>query len=87
MLGHKPADLIPFGSPLLDRRTANSVHRVDILLRRRLDPYKAHARSAHRLPDRLGIVGVELVALHLRLKELRRDQLHAIAGNGLRLGD
>src|SRR5579859_5463960 len=35
--------------------------------------------SAHRLADRLGVVGIVLVALHIRLHELRCDQLYAIA--------
>ena len=54
------------------------MHRLDILLLDGLHRHEAHARSTHRLADRFGIVGVVLIALHIRLHELRCDQLHAI---------
>jgi hypothetical protein len=53
------------------------VHRLDVLLRNRLQRHEAHTRAAHGLTDRLGIDLVVLVALHVGLDELRGDQLHA----------
>ena len=44
-----------------------------------LDWNKSHARAAHRLADRLGIGGIVLVALHVRLDELRGHQAHGVA--------
>ncbi len=38
--------------------------------------HETHRRSAHRLAQRLGIRCVILAALHIRLRQLRRDQLH-----------
>jgi hypothetical protein len=55
------------------------MRRLDILLLDRLDCHKAHVRSAHRFADRLDIVGVVLVAFHLRFDELRRDELDAVS--------
>ena len=54
------------------------VRRLDILLIHRLHRHKAHVRPAHRLTDRLGIPGIVLVALHIRLYKLRWYQLHRV---------
>ena len=52
------------------------MHCLQILLLNRLHRHEAHARPAHRLADRLGVVRIRLVCLHVRLHELRGDQLH-----------
>src|SRR5712692_6440588 len=76
VLGHQAADLVGLGCALLDQAAANAVHRLDVLLLEALHRYKAHARPRHPLADRLGVIGIVLVALHIRLHELRGDQLH-----------
>ena len=50
--------------------------RLNILLFHRLDGHKPHAGAAHGLTDRLGIIGIDLVALHIGLYELGCNQLH-----------
>ena len=49
----------------------NAVNRLYILLLDALNGDKAHAGSTHGFTDRLGIVGVVLVALHIGFYELR----------------
>jgi hypothetical protein len=51
------------------------MRRLDILLFDRLDCDEAHAGTAHRFADRLGIVRVVLVAFDKRFNELGGDQL------------
>jgi hypothetical protein len=55
--------------------------RLDILLLNTLHSNKAHVRSTHRFADRLGIIGVVLVALHVGLHELRRNQADGVASS------
>src|SRR5208282_6344146 len=47
------------------------------LLRCALDRHEAHRRPDHRLADRLGIVGIILVALAIGLHELWTEQVLA----------
>ena len=76
VLSDQATDLVGLGRALLDQPTSYSVHRLDVLLIYRLDAHESHAGPAHRFADRLGVIGVVLVALHVRLHELRRNQLH-----------
>jgi hypothetical protein len=52
---------------------------LNILLCNTLYRHKAHVRPAHGFADRFGMVGVVLVALHLRFYELRWYQPDRIA--------
>jgi len=54
------------------------VRRLYILLLYRLHRHKAYVRPAHRLADRLGILGIALITLHIRLHKLRRNQLDRV---------
>lgn len=54
------------------------MQRLDVELVDRLDRHKAHGRPLHGLGDRLGVAEVVLLALHERLHELRRDDLHLV---------
>jgi hypothetical protein len=65
-----------------DQRLAHPVDCQGALLILGLDRHKAHARTMHRLADRLGIGLVVLVALHVRLDILRRHQAHRMAEPG-----
>jgi hypothetical protein len=71
--------LIGLRVALLDQSASDAMRCPDILLLDRLDCHKAHVRSAHRFADRLGIVGVVLVAFHIRFDELWRDELDSIS--------
>lgn len=42
----------------------------------RLVWHEPHRRAAHRLAQRLGVGGVVLASLHVRLDQLRRNKLH-----------
>jgi hypothetical protein len=61
---------------LLGQLGTYPVHRLDVLLLHRLYRDKPHMRPAHCFTDRLGIVGVVLVTLHVRFYELWRDHPH-----------
>ena len=74
-----PRSWFAFAVRSLDQACPNPVHRLDVLLLDRLDRYVAHTPPAHRLADRLRVVGVVLVALHVRLHKLRRNQLYHVA--------
>ena len=60
------------------------MQRLDILLRRTLEPHTAQTRAPQRLGDRQRIVVVVLVAPHQRLDVLRRNQPDPVA-QGLRV--
>ena len=49
---------------------------LNVLLLNALHGYKPHPWPTHRLADRFGVIRVVLVALHVRLHKLRRNQLH-----------
>src|SRR4051812_570577 len=63
----------------LHQSLARSVYRQQRLLLCRLHRDEAHIRPRHRLADRLGIVAVALVRLHVRLYKLWRHQTHRMA--------
>ena len=44
-----------------------------------LDRYKSHIRSADCFADCLGIGGIVLIGLHVRLDELRGDELYRVS--------
>jgi hypothetical protein len=50
------------------------VQHLDVLLLNAFYRHETHVRSAHGLADRFGIVGVVLVAFHIRLDKLGADQ-------------
>jgi hypothetical protein len=58
---------------------ACAVQRKRCLLLGRLGRHEAHGRPRDRLANRLGIVAVVLVGLHVRLDELRRHEPHFVA--------
>ena len=82
VFGHQATDLVAFRLALLAHLKAHPVYGLNVLLLYRLHRHKPHVRTAHRFADRLRIIGVVLVALHIRLHELWRNQLHR---NSLRL--
>jgi len=62
------------GGALLDQPLADPMHQQNILLLRRLDRHKPHVRPTHRLADRLRIVGIVLVALHIGVATCNRKR-------------
>jgi len=76
VFSHQAADLVAFRLALIAQLKAHPVYGLNVLLLYRLHRHEAHVRPAHRFADRLRIIGVVLVALHIRLHELRRNQLH-----------
>jgi hypothetical protein len=44
-----------------------------------LHRHETHRRPAHRLAKHLGVGAINLAALHIRLDQLRRYQLHLVA--------
>jgi hypothetical protein len=62
--------------PLTHQQVARPVQDQHALLIFRLDRNEAHVRPRHRLADRLGVGGVVLLPLHVRLHIGRRDQPH-----------
>jgi len=79
MLAEQPAHLIDQRGAALEELLAHPVQCLNVLLRCALDRNKPHRRPAYRLADRLGIVGVILVALEVGLHELWAHQLHRMA--------
>jgi hypothetical protein len=73
------ADRADHGAPLPDQKIARPVEQQRRLALRRLDRNEAHARPLNRFADRLRVRHVVLLALHVRLDELRRHQAHVVA--------
>ena len=71
VLGQQAANLIDLGRAVANQLAAHPVQCLNILLRYALDLHETHVGPIHRFADRLGIVRVVLVALHVRLDELR----------------
>ena len=63
--------LVDLRRALTQREAARPVRALDVLLTRRLNRHKAHARALHRLTDRLGIETIVIVRFDLRLDKLR----------------
>ena len=78
VLRQQPANLVDQLCAAPDQTRAHAVEALQILLFDRLGRNKTHARPAHRFADRLRIVGVVLLRLHVGLHELRRDQPHRV---------
>jgi hypothetical protein len=74
MLPEKTADLIDEPDAIGNQATANPMNSLHRQLLGRLDGHEAHARSADRLADRLRIIPIVLVGLHVGCDELRADQ-------------
>ena len=59
--------------------TAYTMNRLDILLLYRFHFDVSHIRPAHRLADRLSVIGVILITLDVGRNELWWYQLHLVA--------
>ena len=79
ILGYQTTDLVGLAITPTVKLFSAPVCRLDGLVLPRLHRHEAHVRSAHGFADRLGIPGVILVAFHIRLHELRGNQLDGIA--------
>ena len=66
-LGQMAAQRVDVHGLLLDQQLADPMQLTNALLLDRLDRNKAHRRPGDRLGDRLGIGGIVLVALDVRL--------------------
>jgi hypothetical protein len=73
-LAQQAARLIGLCGARLHVSGSRAVQRKYRLLFWRFHRHEAHIGARHRLTDRLGIVAVVLVGLHIRLDELRRHQ-------------
>jgi hypothetical protein len=62
---------VRLGGALSNQFTADAVHGLQVLLSDGLGRDEAHAGPARRFADRLRVVGVVLLALDVRLDELR----------------
>jgi len=60
VLGHETSNLVRLGAALFDQARPDTVDRLDVLLLDALHWHESHARTPHRLADRLGIGGVAL---------------------------
>jgi hypothetical protein len=78
-LGKMSADGIDDGCLLTDEKMARAMEHQAALLLRCLGWHKPHIGSGDCLADRLGIGGVVLVPLHVRLNVGWRHQLHGVA--------
>ena len=76
VFAQQPPGLIGHCRALFDQVLTDAVQHLDVLLFRAFQRHKVHARPADGFTDGLGIVRIILVALHIRLDELRRDQAH-----------
>ena len=79
VLAQQSADLIRLRRAGLDESLADSVQREHGLLFNVLDRNKPHRGPCYGFADRLGISRVVLAAFHIRLRQLRRDQLYLMA--------
>ena len=68
-------DLVGLGGALADQFAADAMHGQHVLLGNGLDRDEAHVGPPNRFADRLGVVGIVLLALHVGFDELRCDQL------------
>ena len=78
VLAQQAAQPIGLGGALLHQTTAHPVQGQDILLLGGLHRHEAHTGTADGFANRLSIVGVVLVPLHVGLDELRADELDLI---------
>ena len=67
ILRQQAPDLVGLGRPLPNQFAANPMDRLQVLLGNRLDGDKTHRWSAYRFTNGLGIIGIFLVALYIRL--------------------
>ena len=74
VFGQQTADLVDELSAAANQPTAHAVKALKILLLDRLLRNESHVGPRYGLADRLGIVGIVLLRLHVRLDELRRHQ-------------
>jgi hypothetical protein len=65
--------------PLPHQKVTRAMEHQPALLLGRFDLHKTHGRPPHRLADRLGVGGIVLVTLDVRLHVLRWHQLHLMA--------
>ena len=56
----------------------NAMHRLEILLRNRFNLDRVHIGSVHRFTDRLGIIGIVLIALDEWLNKLRGNDVDRV---------
>ena len=84
VLGQEAPDLVGLGGTRLHEPLARAVQRQYRLLLDRLHGHEPHVGPADGFADRLRIGAVVLVGLHVRLHELRRDELHGVT-EGLQL--
>lgn len=78
VFAQQPSYLLARGRTLPHPLTANTMNRLDVLLFHAFDRHKSHGGSSHGLTEALGIVGVILLALHIRLDKLRRNQAYRV---------
>ena len=79
VLGQQPADLVNQLRAVGRQPAAYSMKALKILLLDGLLRNEAHVGPRHGLADRLGIVGVVLLRLHIWLDELWRHQPNRMA--------
>jgi hypothetical protein len=77
-LGQQPANLIALRCGCTDKSLPRPVQTQQRLLLDRFERDKSHVGSSDCLADRFRIPRIVLVALHLRLHELRRHQFDRV---------
>ncbi len=78
-LAQQPSNLIGLRVTRFHHSRTCAMQRQHRLLLYGLDRHETHVRPRHRLTNRLSIVAIVLVALHVRLDELRRHELDLVA--------
>src|SRR6266480_2159261 len=78
VLRQQPTNLVDQLCPAADKSRPHPMQALQILLLDSLGRNEAHARPADSFADRLRIVGVVLLRLHIGLHELRRDQAYRV---------
>jgi hypothetical protein len=81
----KTADLIDEPDAVGNQATANPMNRLHRQLFGGLDRHEAHVRSAYRLANRLRIIPIVLVRLHIGRDKLRTDESDVVPKVGKRL--
>jgi hypothetical protein len=77
-LSKQSADLVGLSGARGDKSLTRPMQTQQCLLFCVLNRYKPHVRTANRFADRLCIRRIVLISLHVRLDELRRDELHCV---------
>src|SRR5262249_22797598 len=73
-LGKMGSDRVDYGGPLANEQMTGVMEHQAALLLGRLGRHKPHVRPANRFADRLGISGIVLLSLHVRLHAGWRHQ-------------